>query len=305
MAASRFQHKVQRAPTRSILLCSSRWVAFGRDRVGDAQVHAAPLARSTLWRVQRSACLAFLADVGLHPRRRAAGYSGFRRRVGYVAQHDRRLVNKSRGGRRSSQMNHKENGDDSLQPKDTPSTGIEPKQEISELPEASPADANSSIPIATAKPEAVEATEQQLAADRSPSLSAGHEPRTDETPSSVAAKQKTVESPEAGPKDARPSVEIAITKPEGVEATEQQGDAARSPSSSVDHEPQTDEAASSIAAKSVSVKKPQSFFGEQPLPAIEIDPSVLRCQSRRDFLVFGAGALAALAGAGFLLPQDT
>src|ERR1700724_1540778 len=57
--------------------------------------------------------------------------------------------------------------------------------------------------------------------------------------------------------------------------------------------------------KSVSVKKPQSFFGERPLPAIEMAPRVLRYQSRRDFLVFGAGALAALAGAGFLLPQDT
>src|SRR6202140_2672017 len=57
--------------------------------------------------------------------------------------------------------------------------------------------------------------------------------------------------------------------------------------------------------KSVSVKKPQSFFGERPLPAIEIAPRVLRYQSRRDFLVFGAGALAALAGAGFLLPQNT
>src|SRR6266478_5964716 len=57
--------------------------------------------------------------------------------------------------------------------------------------------------------------------------------------------------------------------------------------------------------KSVSVKKPQSFFGERPLPAMEIAPRVLRYRSRRDFLVFGAGALAALAGAGFLLPQDT
>jgi DMSO/TMAO reductase YedYZ molybdopterin-dependent catalytic subunit len=57
--------------------------------------------------------------------------------------------------------------------------------------------------------------------------------------------------------------------------------------------------------KSVSVKKPQSFFGERPLPAIEIAPRVLRYQSRRDFLVLGAGALAALAGARFLLPQDT
>jgi DMSO/TMAO reductase YedYZ molybdopterin-dependent catalytic subunit len=57
--------------------------------------------------------------------------------------------------------------------------------------------------------------------------------------------------------------------------------------------------------KSVSVKTPQGLFGERPLPAIEIAPAILRYQSRRDFLVFGAGALAALAGAGFLLPQDT
>ena len=57
--------------------------------------------------------------------------------------------------------------------------------------------------------------------------------------------------------------------------------------------------------KSASVQKPQRFFGERPLPAIEMPPSVLRYQSRRDFLVFGAGALATVAGAGFLLPQDT
>jgi len=54
--------------------------------------------------------------------------------------------------------------------------------------------------------------------------------------------------------------------------------------------------------KSGSVKKSQRFFGERPLPAIEIAPRVLRYQSRRDFLMLGAGALA---GAGFLLPQDT
>jgi DMSO/TMAO reductase YedYZ molybdopterin-dependent catalytic subunit len=58
-------------------------------------------------------------------------------------------------------------------------------------------------------------------------------------------------------------------------------------------------------AKSVSVKKRQSFFAERPLPAVEMAPRVLRYQSRRDFLVFGAGALAALAVGGFLLPQDT
>jgi DMSO/TMAO reductase YedYZ molybdopterin-dependent catalytic subunit len=58
-------------------------------------------------------------------------------------------------------------------------------------------------------------------------------------------------------------------------------------------------------AKSVSVKKPHTFFAERPLPAVEMAPRILRNQSRRDFLVFGAGALAALATAGFLLPQDT
>src|ERR1700730_461187 len=57
--------------------------------------------------------------------------------------------------------------------------------------------------------------------------------------------------------------------------------------------------------KSVSAKKPQSFFGERPLPAVEMAPRILRYQSRRDFLVFGAGALATLAGAGFLLPHET
>jgi len=58
-------------------------------------------------------------------------------------------------------------------------------------------------------------------------------------------------------------------------------------------------------AKSVSGKKLRDFFAERPLPAIEVAPDILRYQSRRDFLLFGAGALAALAGARFLLPQQT
>ena len=57
--------------------------------------------------------------------------------------------------------------------------------------------------------------------------------------------------------------------------------------------------------KSVSVKKLQTFFGERPLPTIEMAHRGLRYQNRRDFLLFGAGAVAALAGGGFLLPQNT
>src|SRR5882724_2755588 len=49
----------------------------------------------------------------------------------------------------------------------------------------------------------------------------------------------------------------------------------------------------------------QSFFGERTLPAIEVAPRSLRYRTRRDVLLFGIGAVAALAGGGFLLPQDT
>jgi DMSO/TMAO reductase YedYZ molybdopterin-dependent catalytic subunit len=81
--------------------------------------------------------------------------------------------------------------------------------------------------------------------------------------------------------------------------------AAGSPSLSVDTEPGTGALAASVAVKSVSMKKPQGFFREQPPSAIEMDPRVLRYRTRRDVLLFGAGAVAALGGAGFLLPQDT
>ena len=52
-------------------------------------------------------------------------------------------------------------------------------------------------------------------------------------------------------------------------------------------------------------KKDRGFFGERPLPKFEIDPQVLRRRNRRDVLLFGAGAVAALAGTGSLLPQNT
>jgi DMSO/TMAO reductase YedYZ molybdopterin-dependent catalytic subunit len=69
--------------------------------------------------------------------------------------------------------------------------------------------------------------------------------------------------------------------------------------------PRSEVAASSVAVGSLSMKKPQGFFEERSLPAIEMSPGRLRYFSRRDVLLFGAGAVAALAGGGFLLPQDT
>ena len=56
---------------------------------------------------------------------------------------------------------------------------------------------------------------------------------------------------------------------------------------------------------SAPIEKARNFIGERPLPTMEMAPRVWRNRTRRDFLFFGAGALAALAGGGFLLPQDT
>ncbi len=61
----------------------------------------------------------------------------------------------------------------------------------------------------------------------------------------------------------------------------------------------------SVAVKSVAMNKSESFFAEQPPQKIEMARARLHQLTRRDVLLFGAGALAALAGAGFLLPQNT
>jgi DMSO/TMAO reductase YedYZ molybdopterin-dependent catalytic subunit len=61
----------------------------------------------------------------------------------------------------------------------------------------------------------------------------------------------------------------------------------------------------SDAAEPAPVVKAKSFFREQPPQLIEVAPHVLRHWTRRDVLLFGAGAIAALAGGGSLLPQAT
>jgi DMSO/TMAO reductase YedYZ molybdopterin-dependent catalytic subunit len=61
----------------------------------------------------------------------------------------------------------------------------------------------------------------------------------------------------------------------------------------------------SVAAKSVAIKKAESFFEEQAPQNIEMASARLHQLTRRDILLFGAGTVAALAGGGFLLPQDT
>src|SRR6266700_2763262 len=59
------------------------------------------------------------------------------------------------------------------------------------------------------------------------------------------------------------------------------------------------------STESASPRKPASFFQEQPTQVIELAPQVLRHWTRRDVLLFGAGAIAAMAGGGSLLPRST
>lgn len=65
------------------------------------------------------------------------------------------------------------------------------------------------------------------------------------------------------------------------------------------------EADNSSSTESMSLRKPASFFQERPPQVMEVAPQLLRHWTRRDILLFGMGATAAVAGGGYLLPQTT
>lgn len=53
------------------------------------------------------------------------------------------------------------------------------------------------------------------------------------------------------------------------------------------------------------VERPRGFFSERPPEAIEVPEVGLRNWTRRDLLVFGIGAAAAVVGTGYVLPEET
>jgi DMSO/TMAO reductase YedYZ molybdopterin-dependent catalytic subunit len=55
---------------------------------------------------------------------------------------------------------------------------------------------------------------------------------------------------------------------------------------------------------SALLKKLRGAFNERPIEPIEVEPSILRRWTRRDLLLFGAGALATLAVGGSQLPRE-
>jgi DMSO/TMAO reductase YedYZ molybdopterin-dependent catalytic subunit len=133
----------------------------------------------------------------------------------------------------------------------------------------------------------------------------GNPIESEDTPTtSTVSNLETTNSLAAGSEDTNPIAPVGAETRHTVEA-EQPANADGSPLLSVDREPQMDEAASSVVAKSAPMKQAQSFLRERPLPIIEMGPRFLHYRTRRDLLGFGAGAVAVLAGAGLLLPQAT
>ena len=76
----------------------------------------------------------------------------------------------------------------SLEPEDIHSSGTGSKLKTTKLPEAGSEDTNSAGPIVTETPQAVEAIEQPVNADGSPSSSVEPAPRTDEVAPSITVK---------------------------------------------------------------------------------------------------------------------
>jgi hypothetical protein len=56
--------------------------------------------------------------------------------------------------------------------------------------------------------------------------------------------------------------------------------------------------------RSALLKKFQGTFSERPIEPIEVEPSILRRWTRRDLLLFGAGALVTLTVGGSQLPRQ-
>jgi DMSO/TMAO reductase YedYZ molybdopterin-dependent catalytic subunit len=65
------------------------------------------------------------------------------------------------------------------------------------------------------------------------------------------------------------------------------------------------EAGNTSSTEPVSPRKRPSFFQERPPEVMEVAPKLLRRWTRRDLLLFGTGAVAAVAAGGALLPQTT
>ncbi len=168
-------------------------------------------------------------------------------------------------------MNPEENRN-ALQPENAASTNVKMEQEVAKLPEPECAEETLS---ASSRVEPSEAGEAGGKLEVSP----------EEAKAPALTDVEVAEAAEVG--ELQPELDEVLLSP------------------SVDHEPEPAGSTPSVAAAHAPVLKAKGFFREQPPQMIEVAPNVLRQRTRRDVLLFGAGAIAALAGGGSLLPQAT
>lgn len=127
----------------------------------------------------------------------------------------------------------------------------------------------------------------------------------DTSPAEAGPEQSMLELPTACSEEAKTATQDGIDVPETDKVTKQQPQRNEMPPASADHAPEPVESIPFEVTKSERPQKPKKFFQERPPRAIEVAPQVLRHWTRRDVLLFGAGAIAALVGGGSLLPQTT
>ena len=134
-------------------------------------------------------------------------------------------------------------------------------------------------------------------AEETPSL----QPQVEPSKSTVALEPQT----QAGPEEEEPIALPQGNDPETVGIEQQQMGPDELPLSSVVRESESVGSTPPIVAEPAPAPKAKGFFRERPPQMIEVAPHVLRHWTRRDVLLFGAGAVAALVGGGSLLPQAT
>ena len=179
-----------------------------------------------------------------------------------------------------------ENNHDSAEPPNTAPTDASADQKMEDLPDRGVAE-NAPSTVADA-----ESSESDLTSECP--IEASHE------------EDKAAALPEAElPKAADPVVLAQVEEPKAADAVEQQTALQETPSPRTADDSQSSEPTPPTVEEPASVRKVNHFFQERPPQAIEVAPHVLRHWTRRDVLIFGAGAIAALAGGGSLLPQAT
>jgi hypothetical protein len=127
----------------------------------------------------------------------------------------------------------------------------------------------------------------------------------DTHPTHREPEQSPTESPELALKKESPPVAADVETAKVVESADRRPEAEAAPFLPPEHEPTAAKPASAAVPEAVSTKKNGGFFSEQPPKVIGVAPQLLQFRTRRDVLLFGVGAIAALAGASFLLPQET